>query len=406
MEPSYKQAGVVVTNANDSGQLEAIVAVLNNTDLDGEVMRPGFFSKSLATKLPKGVWAHNWSQPVAKTLEARELQPGDPLLPEAVRSNGAYYIKAQFNLETQRGREAFSDVKNGLIDEFSVGYFTTKDYTDPQTGNRNLLEGDWIEWSPVLAGANPSTSVIGVKGRVGAKLDFPIAPRDTPFDRKTAEGHIRDWSDAKDAPNAQYKQAFFWHDPDQGDNFGAHKLPFVAKVDDKMMAVPSGIFRAAAIMQGARGGVNMPDADRPKVRAAIGQYYTKMAKHFDDDSITVPWDTATGKSRNPHDGLRLVEHFEALLDETDEVVARFKSLWGTEGMRTKEGRVLAAAHVERIKTVMDHLTTAHQTCGDILNAATPKLKAGDVPTEDEMELAFERFMRINQMLREQGITPQ
>lgn len=274
MKLETKQAGVSVTNSSATdGILEAIVGVLNNKDLDGEIMRPGFFTASLSKKLPKGVWAHNWSQPIAKTLEARELAPGDPLLPENIRNNGAYYIKAQFNLETQRGKEAFSDVKNGLIDEFSVGFFTSKDYIDQQTGDRNLLEGEWLEWSPVLAGANEMTSVIGLKDR---------------------------WS---------------------------------------------------------------------------------------------------------RDDLRLADHGELLLDVATSFIDRMQALWGAEGMRTKEGRVLAEAHAERLRKVMDHLGGAQAGCQEILDAAAPKQKQAGEPTQEEMEAAFERFIRTQQRLRAEGFSP-
>ena len=54
---------------------------------------------------------HDWNAPVAKTLEARELAPNDPLLPDNIRGLGGLYVKAKFNMNTQRGREAFSDIK-------------------------------------------------------------------------------------------------------------------------------------------------------------------------------------------------------------------------------------------------------------------------------------------------------
>lgn len=148
---------------NEAGIIEAIVSVFNNVDSGNEKVMPGFFSKSIQKKLPKGVWAHDWKQPIAKTLEAKELLPGDPLLPESLKELGGTYIKGQFNLETQRGREAYSDVKFGIVDEFSIGYRVVKDGKDKESGARELIEGDWKEWSPVLVGMNPETRLISVK---------------------------------------------------------------------------------------------------------------------------------------------------------------------------------------------------------------------------------------------------
>jgi HK97 family phage prohead protease len=147
----------------DAGELEAVVAVFNNVDAGNDRIIPGFFSKSIERKLPKGVWGHDWVTPVAKTLEARELLPGNPALPETLRDLGGLYIKARFNLETQRGREAYSDIKFGIIDEFSIGYKATRTKTEEKSGVRELIEGELYEWSPVLVGMNDRTALMSIK---------------------------------------------------------------------------------------------------------------------------------------------------------------------------------------------------------------------------------------------------
>lgn len=157
---SFPIAGL---KTDETGVIEAIVSVFNNVDSGKEIVRPGFFEKSIARKLPKGVWAHDWTQPIAKTIEARELKAGHPDLPEHLKDLGGTYIRGQFNLETQRGREAYSDIKFGIVDEFSIGYRVTKDQQDEKTGARELLEGEWAEWSPVLVGMNDKTHLISIK---------------------------------------------------------------------------------------------------------------------------------------------------------------------------------------------------------------------------------------------------
>jgi HK97 family phage prohead protease len=147
----------------ETGVIEAIVSVFGNLDSYKEVVRLGAFSESLERKLPKGVWMHRWDQPVAKTLEARELAPGDPLLPEKLSALGGLYIRGQFNLETQRGKEAFSDVAFGTVDEFSIGYSVDAYEYDKETGVTTLTKVSLFEWSPVLVGANPATALISAK---------------------------------------------------------------------------------------------------------------------------------------------------------------------------------------------------------------------------------------------------
>lgn len=171
IELSYKEGQrCYVKAATEAGQLEAIVSVFNNVDSANEMILPGAFTESLKRKLPKGVWGHDWSKPVAKTLEAAELAPGDALLPDNIKDLGGLYIKALFNLETQRGREAYSDVKNGLIDEFSIGYMVLSEKAGAN-GVRELERIDLYEWSPVLVGANAATATLSVKSGMGFDAD-------------------------------------------------------------------------------------------------------------------------------------------------------------------------------------------------------------------------------------------
>ena len=134
----------------DEGVIEALVSCFGNVDYANERVMPGAFKASLERKLPKGCWAHDWKQIVAKTLDARETDEG-------------LVVRAQFNLETQRGREAFSDVKGGYVDEFSIGYRVIKDSVEEKSGVRELHELDLYEFSPVLVGMNDSTALISVK---------------------------------------------------------------------------------------------------------------------------------------------------------------------------------------------------------------------------------------------------
>jgi HK97 family phage prohead protease len=146
----YRQFAATEFKADESqGIVEAYVSIFDNIDLYGDKIIKGAFAESIQKKLPKGVWMHNWDQPIAKTIEAREDDKG-------------LYIKGQFNLDTQRGKEAFSDVKSGLIDEFSIG-FRVLDYEYEENGTRVIKKIKLYEWSPVLAGANPDTELVNVK---------------------------------------------------------------------------------------------------------------------------------------------------------------------------------------------------------------------------------------------------
>jgi hypothetical protein len=47
-------------------------------------------------------------------------------------------------------------------------------------------------------------------------------------------------------------------------------------IDGQLRAVPRGVTAAAAVIDGARGGLDVPDSDRPKLRRHLARYYTKM----------------------------------------------------------------------------------------------------------------------------------
>ncbi len=163
-QPYRKSFGCTLKAANEpEGVLEAIVNVFNIKDRTDEITRPGIFEESIASKMPRGVWHHQWDQPIAKTLDARELKPGDPLLPAVLKEFGGLYIKGQFFKEIEDSWQAFLKIFHGLIDEFSIGYRMIEWKWNDDEETLDLLKGEWFEWSPVLVGANQATTVISAK---------------------------------------------------------------------------------------------------------------------------------------------------------------------------------------------------------------------------------------------------
>lgn len=163
METKHKSFGAHFKASGDEGQIEAIVSVFGNVDSYGERVMPGAFTESIGKKLPKGVWMHDWAQPVAKTLEAAELMPGDERLPEHLKELGGLYVRGQFFKDIEDSWQAYLKVKEGLVDEFSIGYRLQEWAKDEDDGTLKLLKLDLFEWSPVLVGANRATATLSVK---------------------------------------------------------------------------------------------------------------------------------------------------------------------------------------------------------------------------------------------------
>jgi hypothetical protein len=118
---------------------------------------------------------------------------------------------------------------------------------------------------------------------VTAFKDLPLADRDREWDGDAAERRVREWAGATDAPNRKYRDAHVWYDRDKQDNFTAYKLLVADVVDGRLKAVPRAVMAAGAVMQGSRGGVDLPKNDITRVKSHLAKYYEKMGDE-------PPWD--------------------------------------------------------------------------------------------------------------------
>jgi len=106
--------------------------------------------------------------------------------------------------------------------------------------------------------------------------DLPLAARDREWDGAAAEKRVRKWAGADEEPNAHYRDAHIWYGADAKENFTAYKLLVADVVDGRLVAVPRGVMAAAAVMQGSRGGVDLPERDVARVKGHLARYYSKM----------------------------------------------------------------------------------------------------------------------------------
>jgi hypothetical protein len=118
---------------------------------------------------------------------------------------------------------------------------------------------------------------------VVAFQDLAMADRDRAWDGDAADKRVRAWADAQDEPNEKYRNAHVWYDSENKDNFTAYKLLIADVVGGKLVAVPHGVMAAGNVMQGARGGVDLPHEDIQRAKNHLAKYYKKM----DDEA---PWE--------------------------------------------------------------------------------------------------------------------
>src|SRR3954467_8812788 len=113
--------------------------------------------------------------------------------------------------------------------------------------------------------------------------DLDLADADREWDGDAADKRVRKGADAEDEPTQRYRDAHVWYDADNKDNFTAYKLLIADVVDGELSAVPRGGMAAGNIMQGARGGIDLPKRDIDRVKSHLAKYYAKM----DDEA---PWE--------------------------------------------------------------------------------------------------------------------
>ncbi|MEV4091849.1 hypothetical protein [Streptosporangium saharense] len=113
--------------------------------------------------------------------------------------------------------------------------------------------------------------------------DLPLASSERPWNKEAAERRVRTWAGAQHKPNAKYREAHLWYDGEDPDEFGSYKLPFADVVDGELKAVPHALHAAAGVMDGARGGIDVPGGDVGPIKSHLAKYYDKMHE-------TPPWE--------------------------------------------------------------------------------------------------------------------
>ena len=128
---------------------EGYASYFNNVDSYDEIIVQGAFKKTLQENKNriKVLWQHNTSEPIGKPIFMEE------------DSNGLY-VKAQVSM-TETGKKAMMLMKDGVVDEMSIGYDVIK---DEYKGNKRMLKEVRLwEFSPVTFGANDMAKITGAK---------------------------------------------------------------------------------------------------------------------------------------------------------------------------------------------------------------------------------------------------
>ncbi len=168
-----------------------------------------------------------------------------------------------------------------------------------------LKDREYRYYSPAFAtdGKGHVTRLINVAlTNLPATDDLPalVAAKAVPYashpivegawDGDVAVGRLRKWASSDGSGNRdtidwrKYAQGFAYVGS-EGDQLGDFKLPHHDVRDGKLVTVQRGVEAAAAVVNGARGGVDIPAAELPAVRRHLAQHYHQWGGR-------APWESA------------------------------------------------------------------------------------------------------------------
>lgn len=155
MQTKTLDFGFELKAINEDGKFEGYGSVFGVKDSYDDVVMPGAFTETLATKkaagtMPALLWQHRSGEPIGVYTDMSEDSIG-------------LKVAGQLALKTARGAEAYELLKMKAISGLSIGFVTREDSFDRVTGIRTLKRIDLWEVSLVTFPANDAARVQGVK---------------------------------------------------------------------------------------------------------------------------------------------------------------------------------------------------------------------------------------------------
>jgi HK97 family phage prohead protease len=139
------------------GQFSGAASVYNVIDSHGDVVVPGAFTKTIREN-------------GGRVVLLNQHDPAQPIgLAELVDDSKALHVRATLNLDTQLGRDVYSNLKAGIINGLSIGFQTVRDRV--VKGVREILEVSLWEVSCVTFPANTFARITSVKGITARDLE-------------------------------------------------------------------------------------------------------------------------------------------------------------------------------------------------------------------------------------------
>lgn len=298
------------------GIIQAYASKFDNIDEYKDVVLSGAYKRTLTNQrkanrpyLYTYLYQHEPSLIVGGIKEAEEDRLG-------------LLYQAQCNLDTQLGRETYSNAKMGVLYQSSIGYDIPDGGAEYKEGIRYLKEIRLWEISLVTFAANPEATVVGVKSSqrpyeiwtpaieqksVCGDTSLPIGPRKESWDGSKAKKQIFDYVKKEDGTidASKAKKCFLQVDGDTSLK-GSYHYPFCYIEGGSPRISVGGVKACAGALAGARDAD--PGEDLSGMRRKVETMYSRINKAYPDDpKLEATWD---GKaSRRSMEKKTFMEHY-------------------------------------------------------------------------------------------------
>lgn len=146
-----RRLSVKIKSYQDSGKVEGYVSIYGNKDLNGDIVEPGAFTKTVTESGGEVVMLlhHDRTRPIGMAkLDEREK---------------GLFLSGQIATDLPDGELAHKQAAKGLLRGLSIGYRTVKEMWDDMAKAFRLYEVKLFEASLVTIPANPLTLIESVK---------------------------------------------------------------------------------------------------------------------------------------------------------------------------------------------------------------------------------------------------
>jgi HK97 family phage prohead protease len=165
----------------EAGVVTGYASTFGNVDLVGDIVQPGAFNRTLASRSEKVkvLWQHSAFDPIGKPVTMRADEHG-------------LYTETRLS-ETTLGRDVLKLIQDEVVTDMSIGY-DVLDFAWDEEGHFLIREAKLYEYSFVTFPANELANVTGLKGEARDTITTQMQRLERSL--STGEWHSEDFAEA------------------------------------------------------------------------------------------------------------------------------------------------------------------------------------------------------------------